>query len=339
MPSHPAPGPTSRMTAQIWRTQRMMASGTPDTVTARSVELGSRSPATCTWAPVVCGQRTGPLPATPITQSRVPGLLAPQGIGSHKPSSLLETPSPHLSDLLDLGARLPNQRATLACRDDKAQGHWRPGDIPSVCRSSAEVLARKTRLAVRACAAPPPLGHLPARGQRRGAHPHHTWPSIPPVATLWVRVPFLLGDHPGPPSSQPQTSSSLKAIMETAWKTAAVDPVMVVMRSGQEPSEMVIRALLCGYRTSAGQRGSSASWPGTCLPATHQAPAKAGSGHLLGALSGGPRRWIQGQGGAGISLPLQTRYPGLLSQTASSPVPGFALQSLLSAGHETENGS
>lgn len=34
--------------------------------------------------------------------------------------------------------------------------------------------------------------------------------------------------------------------METAWKTAAVDPVMVVMRSGQEPSEMVIRALLCG---------------------------------------------------------------------------------------------
>lgn len=44
--------------------------------------------------------------------------------------------------------------------------------------------------------------------------------------------------------------------METAWKTAAVDPVMVVMRSGQEPSEMVIRALLCGHRTSAGQRGS-----------------------------------------------------------------------------------
>lgn len=52
-------GSTSRITAQIWRTHRMMASGTPDTVTARSVELGSRSPATCTWAPVVCKQRTG----------------------------------------------------------------------------------------------------------------------------------------------------------------------------------------------------------------------------------------------------------------------------------------
>lgn len=55
----PAPGSTSRMTAQIWRTHRMMASGTPDTVTARSVELGSRSPATCTWAPVVCRRRGG----------------------------------------------------------------------------------------------------------------------------------------------------------------------------------------------------------------------------------------------------------------------------------------
>ncbi len=30
----------------------MMASGVPEIVTARSVELGSMSPATCTWAPV-----------------------------------------------------------------------------------------------------------------------------------------------------------------------------------------------------------------------------------------------------------------------------------------------
>lgn len=36
--------------------------------------------------------------------------------------------------------------------------------------------------------------------------------------------------------------------METARKTASVEPVMVVMRSGQEPSEMVMRALLWGRR-------------------------------------------------------------------------------------------
>lgn len=42
------------------------------------------------------------------------------------------------------------------------------------------------------------------------------------------------------------TSFSLKAIMETARKTASVEPVMVVMRSGQDPSEMVMRALLWG---------------------------------------------------------------------------------------------
>lgn len=77
--------------------------------------------------------------------------------------------------------------------------------------------------------------------------------------------------------------------METAWKTAAVDPVMVVMRSGQEPSEMVIRALLCGCRTS----GAPSLLPGQELacPSTHQAPAKAGNGHLLGALIGHPRWW------------------------------------------------
>lgn len=32
--------------------------------------------------------------------------------------------------------------------------------------------------------------------------------------------------------------------METALKTASVDPVIVVIRSGQDPSEMVIRAVL-----------------------------------------------------------------------------------------------
>lgn len=32
--------------------------------------------------------------------------------------------------------------------------------------------------------------------------------------------------------------------METARKTASVEPVIVVMRSGQEPSEIVMRAVL-----------------------------------------------------------------------------------------------
>ncbi len=40
------------MTTHICLTHWMMASGVPEIVTARSVELGSMSPATCTWAPV-----------------------------------------------------------------------------------------------------------------------------------------------------------------------------------------------------------------------------------------------------------------------------------------------
>lgn len=59
-------------------------------------------------------------------------------------------------------------------------------------------------------------------------------PRIPQVWGTW-------GDLGGLP-----TSSSLKAIMETARKTASVEPVIVVMRSGQDPSEIVMRALLWG---------------------------------------------------------------------------------------------
>lgn len=83
--AHPRPlslhqGSTSRITAQIWRTHRMMASGTPDTVTARSVELGSRSPATCTWAPVVCKQRTGTTSGYPQNPGQgCPGFELPRG--------------------------------------------------------------------------------------------------------------------------------------------------------------------------------------------------------------------------------------------------------------------
>lgn len=43
---------TSSMTTHICFTHWMMASGVPEIVTARSVEFGSISPATCTWAPV-----------------------------------------------------------------------------------------------------------------------------------------------------------------------------------------------------------------------------------------------------------------------------------------------
>lgn len=82
----------------------------------------------------------------------------------------------------------------------------------------------------------------------------------PPLLPSGDRVRFLTGSHPQTPTAEAQTSSSLKAIMETAWKTAAVEPVMVVIRSGQEPSEMVIRALLCRCGTSSGQQAASPRW-------------------------------------------------------------------------------
>ena len=47
------------MTEQMCRTHRVMACGAPEMVTALSVDSGSMSPATCTWAPVVCNTATG----------------------------------------------------------------------------------------------------------------------------------------------------------------------------------------------------------------------------------------------------------------------------------------
>ena len=84
---------TSRITAQIWRTHRMMASGTPDTVTARSVELGSRSPATCTWAPVVCKWRRGATLAAPRAWRRA-AQAQRQRAGSPAPLSQLQGGAP-----------------------------------------------------------------------------------------------------------------------------------------------------------------------------------------------------------------------------------------------------
>lgn len=45
------------------------------------------------------------------------------------------------------------------------------------------------------------------------------------------------------------TSSSLCVIMVNALKTQSVEPVMVMILSGQEPSEMLTRALLCGHNS------------------------------------------------------------------------------------------
>lgn len=45
------------------------------------------------------------------------------------------------------------------------------------------------------------------------------------------------------------TSSSLCVIMVNALKTQSVEPVMVMILSGQEPSEMLTRALLCGQHS------------------------------------------------------------------------------------------
>lgn len=53
------------------------------------------------------------------------------------------------------------------------------------------------------------------------------------------------------------TSSSLKVIMVKARNTQSVGPVMVMILSGQEPSEMLILAPLCwvGQRWRNGGRG------------------------------------------------------------------------------------
>lgn len=68
------------------------------------------------------------------------------------------------------------------------------------------------------------------------------------------------------------TSSSLKAIMETARKTASVEPVMVVMRSGHEPSEMVMRALLWGRWHAPSGLFLSPCPPGSPHPTTPCVP-------------------------------------------------------------------
>lgn len=119
---------------------------------------------------------------------------------------------------------------------------WAPGDltsrislilVPALPMSEPHWLAGMTRRSV--------TGVLPAAVPSprscRGGHARNAGPPLGAGGSQSL----LIGQ--GAP-----TSSSLKAIMETARKTASVEPVMVVMRSGQEPSEMVMRALLWGRR-------------------------------------------------------------------------------------------
>lgn len=70
---------TSSMTTQICLTHWMMASGVPEIVTARSVELGSMSPATWTWAPVDCRRQLGDNDNTDSESSCQPVLLCGSG--------------------------------------------------------------------------------------------------------------------------------------------------------------------------------------------------------------------------------------------------------------------
>lgn len=48
----------------------------------------------------------------------------------------------HLSDLLYLGASLPDERPTLAGGDDQPQGDWRLGADGAVGHQSSQVLRR-----------------------------------------------------------------------------------------------------------------------------------------------------------------------------------------------------
>lgn len=68
---------------------------------------------------------------------------------------------------------------------------------------------------------------------------------VSPIATFCLIFPsYCCSARDLCTGRQTLTSSNLKAIIETALKTASVDPVIVVIRSGQDPSEMVIRAVL-----------------------------------------------------------------------------------------------
>lgn len=77
----------------------------PDIVTARSVELGSVSPATCMDTPVVCGTRT------------------------HSKLSSANIILTCLSYLLDLGSTLSDERTTLRALNDQSEGNgeWSVG--------------------------------------------------------------------------------------------------------------------------------------------------------------------------------------------------------------------
>lgn len=128
---------TSSMTTQICLTHSMMESGVPAMVMALSVELGSMSPATCTWAPVDLSNRESD---TLSSIKQLTKMLwnnywwVKEGAGGVKQVNT------YLSDLFDLAATFTNKRTTLAGWHNNAQCDRRLWGCCTVGHGAAYVL-------------------------------------------------------------------------------------------------------------------------------------------------------------------------------------------------------
>lgn len=173
---------------------------------ARSVELGSMSPATCTWAPVDCNIQAKDSSYEIMVCSAVSNTV-------HKRTQHLNSKFfhlYHLSNFLDLAATLPNEGTTLAGRHHNAKSHGGLAGGCAVCHWAAYVLEKYKRPRVK-----PFYVGTESRLQ------------IQQYIVYVVR-----------------TSSSFSMIMENALKMAVVGPAKVIILSGQLPSEMLMRAPL-----------------------------------------------------------------------------------------------
>lgn len=123
-------GSTSSITTQICLTHSMMDCGVPAMVMARSVELGSMSPATCTWAPADCKDIATWQSYVMAVTSKIWTFFDP-------------CDATDLSDFLDFAATFANEWATLTGRHDEANGdRWFAGGR-TVSHWGAYVLDRK----------------------------------------------------------------------------------------------------------------------------------------------------------------------------------------------------